>query len=161
MPEPEELCDLLAPVPLVHLLSAVESGMPSEVAFGSDKDQLFSKLGAGPKGMRVWIYASMTGSASLADPARRRQRVCFVGDFGGSTPGLSHKSLDEVRPVSAKRSDSPWTLLWLVRNLQPIEPQLYRKFLSAKTGKPLAKEPQGPMLIRPPTEDLYRALVGG
>jgi hypothetical protein len=59
MPEPKELYDLLAPVPLVHLLSAIENRMLSKVAFGSEKDQFFGKLGADvTTGMRVWIYAS-------------------------------------------------------------------------------------------------------
>ncbi|HEY1935085.1 MAG TPA: hypothetical protein VGG99_24025 [Acetobacteraceae bacterium] len=152
MPGPKELHDLLAPVPLVHLLSAIEDGMPSEVAFGSEKDQFFGKLGADViTGMRVWIYASKTGSANL-DPAIR-QRVCFVGNFGGSTEaGLSYSSLHEVRPSSAKTGDSSWIVLWLVRNLQSIDPpRFYGDFLSAKTKKPLAKEPAGPMLICPPT----------
>ncbi len=151
MPEPKALYDLLAPVPLVHLLSAIENGMPSEVAFGSEKDRLFGKLGADvTTGMRVWIYASKTESKNL-DPARC-QRVCFIGDFGGSTEtGLSYSSLQEVRPPSAKTSDSSWKLLWLVRNLQSIDPPRYYNAFLSKTGKPLAKEPEGPMLIRPPT----------
>jgi len=151
MPEPKELYDLLAPVPLVHLLSAIENGMTSKVAFGSEKDQFFGKLGADVStGMRVWIYASKTGSENL-DPAKR-QRVCFVGDFGGSTEtGLSYSSLHEVRPPSAKTGDNSWGLLWLVRNLQTIDPpRFYSDFRSAKAGKPLAKEPLGPTLIRPP-----------
>lgn len=81
---PREVYDLLAPVPLIHLLSAIAGGMPSEVAFGSDKDELFGKLAADvTTGMRVWIYASKTGSENLE--SARRQRVCFVGDFSGST----------------------------------------------------------------------------
>lgn len=151
MPEPKALYDLLAPVPLVHLLSAIENGMPSKVAFGSEKDQFFGGLGPNvTTGMRVWIYASKTGSENL-DPARR-QRVCFIGDFGGSTEtGLSYASLHEVRPPSAKTSDSPWMLLWLVTNLQAINPpRFYHDFLCAKKGKPLAKEPEGPILIHPP-----------
>ena|ERR1700722_2066759 len=149
MLEPKELSDLLAPVPLVHLLSAIETGMNRKVAFGSEKGQLFGKLRADvATGMRVWIYASKTGSENL-DPAKR-QRVCFVGEFGGSTEtGLSYSSLHEVRPPTAKSSDSSWGLLWLVTNLQPIDPpRFYSEFLSAKTGKRLAKEPIGPMLVR-------------
>ena len=150
MPKPKELYDLLAPVPLVHLLSAIEDGMPGEVAFGSEKDQLFGKLGADvTTGMRVWIYASKTGSENL--DSARRQRVCFVGDFGGSTEtGLSYSSLHEVRPSSAKTGDSSWILLWLVKNLRSIDPpRFYSDFLSAKSKKPLAEEPEGPMLISP------------
>jgi hypothetical protein len=145
--------DLLAPVPLLHLLSAVENGMLDKIVFGSEKDELFAKLVADvTTDMRVWIYASKTESEKL-DPARL-QRVCFVGDYGGSTEtGLSYSVLHELRPPSAKTSDSSWMVLWLVKNLQPIDPpRFYRNFLTAKTGKPLANVPQGPMLIRPPCE---------
>ena len=56
MPEPTDLYDLLAPVPLVHLLSAIENGMHGKVVFGSEKAQLFGELGADiTTGMRVWV----------------------------------------------------------------------------------------------------------
>ncbi len=146
-----EFCDLLAPVPLIHLLSAIEDGLSNEVAFGSEKKYLFDKLGANvTAGMRVWIYASKTESDNL-DPARC-QRVCFVAEFGGSTEtGLSYSTLQDIRPLSAKKGDSTWILLWLVKNLQPIAPvRFYSDFISAKTKKPLVKEPRGPILIHPP-----------
>lgn len=151
MPKPTSSADLLAPVPLVHLLSATEKGLPAEVAFGSEKIVFFASLGTDIiSGMRVWIYASKTGSLGL-DRARL-QRVCFVGDFAGSTEsGADYCSLHTVRPPSARQGDNSWMLLWLVRNLKPVDPpRFYGDFHSAKTGKQLAKEPEGPMLIQPP-----------
>jgi hypothetical protein len=152
MIEPKQRYDLLAPVPLVHLLSAEENHMLQKVAFGSEKDQLFGELPHdGTAGMRVWIYASKTGSEML-DPARL-QRICFVGDFGGSTEtGPSYGTLNAFRPPSAETGDSSWMVLWLVTNLQPVTPpRYYINFCSAKTKRPLAKEPRGPLRILPPS----------
>jgi hypothetical protein len=125
--------------------------MSNKVAFGSEKDHLFESLAADiTTGMKVWIYASKTGSDHIVSSLS--QRVCFVGDFGGSTEtGLDYTHLHSVRPPSAKMGDSSWLVLWLVRNLKPVDPpRLYSDFLSAKTGKPVGKAPLGPMLICPP-----------
>ncbi len=44
MPMPKAICDLLAPVPLVHLLSGIENGMPGEVPAAFSLEASTSKL---------------------------------------------------------------------------------------------------------------------
>lgn len=137
--------DLLAPVPFKHLLAAEAAGMTEQVAFGSEKAGLFSGLGQTLQaGMRVWLYASLTGSEQI-DPGRL-QRVCFTGEFGGSTEtGTSYASLACVRPPGTEAES--WGVLWLVRNFTAIRPRFVQDFTSASTLKSLTSPPRGPILI--------------
>src|SRR5919106_2025838 len=118
---------LLAPVPLVHLESALRV-TPNQpyVSFGSMKWELFEEIDRARKGepVGVLIYPSHD-----EDRAEFEYKVAWAGWYVGSTADQGEKFQEESagrRPPSAmqypKDNASYWAVFWRVASLTRLPP---------------------------------------
>ena len=133
---------LLAPVPLIHLESALR--LPSQqpyIAFGSMKWDLFRDIDAerGERPVPALIYPSHD-----LDAAEFHYNVSWAGWYVGSTGDQLQKFADEKagrRPSSAlndeKDTPSYWAVFWRVADLQRLPAQQHveiRELNKYRTG---------------------------
>jgi hypothetical protein len=151
---------LLAPVPLEHLVSALEVLATEEkVAFGSMAFLLFHDLDSKRHGLPVdvYIYASARETNPDASPFWRATYLKFVGS-NESKPG-SHPDGMKYRPKSTEKyaldNEGHWGIFWEVKDLRPATPKDWCPIAEMtgygkkrRYGKPFV--PEGPILIEHP-----------
>jgi hypothetical protein len=141
---------LLAPVPLYHLKSGMETcNQHGRVAFGSDKWELFhdlDKIRNGEK-VQVLIYASMSDASF---PLKATWQALYIRHCP-SNAGYPPK--DMCRPGTTQ-DDTGWAIFWEVEDLEEIPEgqQSLIASLSAYNKRTKFKanyRPEGPILINP------------
>jgi hypothetical protein len=139
---------ILAPVPCLHLVGALEViGKHGVVAFGSQAGFFFLNDDGEctfPSGMNVLITASRPelGHAELYNHGYVNFRGNFIRWTFANSRGEHPKP--ELRPVSTQH-DTPFLGFWEVAKLQPLSPPIpLQKFLSASDHKPVVTIPRGP-----------------
>ena len=155
---------LLAPIPQVHLLSALEAiaaqldsdELPPEhqpkVAFGSMDFEGFSeveKLRDG-KAIEVFIYASHVQGNQPLNPqvTWRGWYLGYVGSRRGRYPGNSL-----YRPRSTVSDPPTWAVFWEVQELELLKQPIAIGSLrgkNEKTNYPARFLPEGPVVIEYP-----------
>lgn len=155
---------LLAPVPEMHLLSALESisaqldsdELPPDhspkVAFGSMDFELFGEVEKlrGGKAIEVIIYASNAKGEQPLNPEAtwRGVYVGYVGSRRGRYPGQSI-----CRPKSTAADPPTWAVFWEVQELEQLKKPVPIGHLRAKNKKTNYQArfiPEEPVLIEYP-----------
>ena len=155
---------LLAAVPQVHLLSALEAiaaqldsdNLPSEhlpkVAFGSMDFEGFGEVEKlrGGKAIEIFIYASHAKGDQPLNPevTWRGLYVGYVGSRRGCYPGQSI-----YRPQSTATDTPTWAVFWEVQELEPLKQSIPIGSLrgkNKKTNYPARFIPEGAVVIEYP-----------
>lgn len=137
---------MLAPVPSVHLASAI--GVPElreRVAFGT------SRMGVDqfPIGIPVFIYASQPQHPLYKGPV-----ASWWGELGAIVRAVergarSGKHPDRcVRPLTAEDGDGPFIFFWEVLNLRELQPpRPLKEFKASGSTRPFGGAvPEWPVL---------------
>jgi hypothetical protein len=148
---------ILAPVPAVHLKSALDTcAAAGRVAFGSDAWEVLQRAGKNyGEGISVLIYPTHHHGDPdrLSDPGY----VNFRGVFHGITMAHGGKHPDPtIRPrttIEGRSSDTAWAMFWEVSDLVHLskEDRIAITDLTAERAhKPFVKGfvPLGPMLVK-------------
>ncbi|MDZ8049916.1 MAG: hypothetical protein RMX68_033915 [Aulosira sp. ZfuVER01] len=148
---------ILAPVPEMHLLSALEtidkleselSDETIKVAFGSMAFEVFRKADElrGDKEVEVLIYASDCIDQPLNSEAS--WQALYIGHANsrnGRYPGKS-----KFRPSSTATDKPTWAVFWEVQQLKRLKTPIAiatLKALGKKTNYASRFTPEGPLLI--------------
>lgn len=143
---------ILAPVPCVHLASALKKNS-RRIAFGTDLIGFFLKNGDGKvwKRRRVLIYASRksSGAAHLFVKGCATFEATFEtwlsADITGKHPVPDERAASTV-------TDTPFTGFWVVSDFNRLPEEQWVAFSSLKTidsNQPLKiLFPRGPMLVQ-------------
>jgi hypothetical protein len=133
---------LLAPVPCIHLESAMSAGLSRRVAFGT------SRLGFSetPIGLAVFIYAS-----NPSHPLYRRGGFSWMGKLGAIVKAVEygprsgkHPDLS-IRPPTAEARDDPFIEFWEVLDLIRLE--AVRPFNDFRGAEPFnGRAPEWPIV---------------
>ncbi len=134
---------LLAPVPLVHLLSALQ--VQEWVAFGSMAFEVFDKLDKQRSDCHVdaYIYASLHDGSNVS----RYWRATYIGMSEWDS------ELSKHRPASTA-NETGWGIFWKVKNLREVSESECRINEMKGFGKSTKYKkffiPEGPILIQHP-----------
>lgn len=143
---------ILAPVPLIHIESALTIADAAEyVCFGSDKYDFFREIDEERQGERVPVLLY----GSHEDPARAgAYRAGWMGWYVGSTEDENEKALDEQHgclPPSAianrnsGRATERWGTLWRVGKLSPVPQSDIRAIRAFRNWKSRTKRSNAPV----------------
>lgn len=141
---------LLAPVPLVHLESALETDTPDRhIAFGTRDWELFNKLDQSRAGMPVdvYIYESHPEEGSFEGKVTWHARyVRLEADSHNAKP---------YRPKSTETDNFEGEVYWIVERLRRMEPNEHipvGDFIGFDHAKPYGRSfpPHRPLLIARP-----------
>jgi hypothetical protein len=148
---------LLAPVPVEHLVSALETLKSEErVAFGSMSFLVFHELDRQRKGLPVDVY--IYGSAIESEPdGPALWRAIYIGYVESN--GGGHPKGMRFRPKSTEKypldNEGHWGLFWEVIDLRPATSTSWCPIgemtgfgKKRRYGKPFV--PEGPILIEHP-----------
>jgi hypothetical protein len=141
---------ILAPVPAVHLKSALETcAKHGRVAFGSDAWEFFAKASLEyGEGIPVLIYAS----PSFGDPDKLATpgAVGFCGTYLGTEKARAGKHPNpELRPATTV-TDTAWAVFWELGGLVQLAPSeciILSQFTAIGQKKPISMPPRGPLLV--------------
>ena len=140
--------ELLAPVPVAHLESGLESLQKTGgVLFGSDAFELFLNLDHLRKGLsvQVWIYESFSNSKAV---------VSWRGIYEEFISSNDHHKLEHLqamRPPSTK-TDGAFAVYWRLSLLEKLDQSFPISNLYGRgRSTPFTKffVPRGPTLIEP------------
>jgi hypothetical protein len=139
---------LLAPVPLVHLESAVEPTPDGQVAFATRDWELFNKLEQHRAGMLVdvYIYESHPEGSFQGKATWHARYVRLEPDRHKAKP---------YRPKSTESDTLEGEVYWIVEGLRQIEPNEQipvADFIGFGKSKPYGKSfpPHRPLLVEHP-----------
>jgi hypothetical protein len=139
---------LLAPVPAIHLESALLTVTPNgRVAFGTTKWELINELEAQRKDMPVdvYIYASHGNGCHDGAATWRATYVGYAKDKWEAAP---------YRPVSTATDSDNGEVFWLVEGLRRVsnESVALTQFTGFGKKKPYGPDfvPRGPLLVEHP-----------
>ena len=145
---------LLAPVPLEHLLDAVEiCRTEGKVAFGSRAWEVFRKLDIGRNGAPVNVYIYASGDFGSA-----KTEISWRGRYIGHVEGKNgvHPDGLRFRPSSTTKSSTDnegyWAVFWELDQLSQLDPGERiptSALIGHKSGKRYAKNfiPKGPLIV--------------
>jgi hypothetical protein len=152
---------ILAPVPEMHLLSAMEtianlehelSDETVKTAFGSMDFELFRKVDElrGDKSVEVLIYASHSDADQPIDSEASWHGLYIghVNSRNGRYPGKA-----QFRPPSTATDKPTWASFWEVQDLKPLTSPRKIGFLKGLGKKSCYNSrfiPEGPLLIEYP-----------
>lgn len=152
---------ILAPVPEMHLLSAMEtianlehklSDETVKTAFGSMDFELFRKVDElrGDKNVEVLIYASHSDADQPLDSEASWHGLYIghVNSRNGRYPGKA-----QFRPPSTATDKPTWASFWEVQDLKPLTSPRKIGFLKGLGKKSYYNSrfiPEGPLLIECP-----------
>lgn len=139
----------LAPVPVIHLPSALDVGrISSKVAFATEKALWFLDPKTGPsEGTEVFILASKTGLEPGMTPPFKVGFAVLRGTFVGFVGAVAGRHPDRTtRPVSTA-TDFAVSGFFEVTGLNAIAPIPLTTFLT-KSGMPIRPPVLGPTLVR-------------
>ena len=139
---------ILAPVPCVHLVGALEViGQHGVVAFGSQAGFFFLNKDRESKFPARTNFLITASRPELGhDEFYNHGFVTFRGNFVRWTPANSRGEhpKPELRPISTQR-DTPFQGFWEVANLRRPSPEIpLQKLLSASNHKPVLTIPKDP-----------------
>ena len=151
---------LLAPVPCIHLRSALDQGVRNHqrTAFGTNASNSFIDKDGRPiveRGWQVLIYASRPETDEIPY-LFRAEHVVVTAVFCGWdwARGKSREYVgDAVRPpttLNEATKDTGWEGYWEVAELRQIKPLVhFKNLLSLPSGKKFKKGfvPERPMLV--------------
>ena len=143
---------LLAPVPCLHLPSAMETcAIQGRVAFATQKAELFEADTAltPASGWNVLIYASRPDLGVPQGYRNRVSRVSFSAVFVAWVRADRHgrHPNPSVRPVSTE-DDTPVMGFWEIADLQPLDQLVpLTTFRTAANGRRVNREPRGPIIV--------------
>lgn len=128
---------LLAPVPKLHISSALEVLKTKEfVCFGSDSWEVFTKLEVGAK---TYIYVSHTdGEGEIGYEAKFCGTVNIPKD-------MKELESNGFRPASAIGEE--WGFFWKVSSVKKLLTPLPLSSVQLPSGKYLTSYPRGPMQV--------------
>ncbi|MBD2067350.1 hypothetical protein H6F93_07375 [Leptolyngbya sp. FACHB-671] len=132
---------ILAPVPIMHLKSAVEDGL-SEIAFGTSLWEVLNEANSLRRGLpvNVYIYASWLNTDKDEEktiPPSVTWKAQYINHLDPARPP-DRKAINERRPSSTKKSETGkdiegWGLFWVVKRLCRLnEPVPIHKFKGLK-----------------------------
>ena len=141
---------ILAPVPAVHLPSALETfNRENRVAFGTKATDLFQNLRG--KDVVVWIAASSTGAPVGGIEGIEIGKIVASGKLDKTVDADEmgrHPNIN-LRPKTAL-DDEPWHLFWEVTMLEKLSKTIAINGIISTKGKKLTKIPLGPTQIKSP-----------
>jgi len=128
---------LLAPVPKLHVISALEVLKTKEfVCFGSNSWEVFTKLEIGAK---TYIYVSH---------AEGEGEIGYEAKFCGTVDNLKDMKKfegDGFRPASAIGEN--WGFFWKVSDIKNLSTPLPISSVQLPSGKYLTSYPRGPIQV--------------
>jgi hypothetical protein len=139
---------LLAPVPLGHLESALETiDTKGRTAFGTLKWDLFTKLEMMRKGLNVDVYIYASHGDGYYDPA-----ATWLATYVGLEPDKWKAA--PFRPKSTATDNENGEVYWLVKDLRraPAPGIALSEFTGFGKQKPYGHDfhPRGPLLVEHP-----------
>jgi hypothetical protein len=142
---------LLAPVPAVHLPSAMDTfAARGRVAFGSNAYDVLAQVAA--KEATFWIAATATDAPAAGVSGWTIGKIVLSGRLAAVTEARRGRHPDPgLRPRSTETDDEfHYAQYWEVEALTRLDPPLSPIGLRTRQKVALTRIPQGPILILDP-----------